>query len=341
MRLVSVLSAAAVLSLSVCAFAFSPNDQQAAPAQNAPAVDPAAPMAVVNGTPITRAEFDRALGAYLNRFRQTAGSMHGGVTVANDEMKTQVLQQLIDRTVLYQEAKKYPVADLDAKVDEELKGIRARFPDDDRFKQALASDNLDEAGLRELIAQQIVVRSYVESQLQPGVQVSDAEIAKFYEDNRAKFATPEQVKASHILVLSQPGDPQEKRDAARARAEDLRKRAAAGEDFAELAKANSEDPGSAPRGGDLGFFTRDRMVKPFADAAFAMEKGAVSDVVETRFGYHVILVTDRQAAGERSLDEVKEDIGGYLKARSLDEVVRAKVDELKKSAKIEMVASQL
>ncbi len=307
-------------------------------AEKGAALSPDAPVAVVNGQAVTKAEFDRAMAAYLRRFQQLTGGMHGGVSQPNAKMKEDVLRQLVDRTLLYQEAKKKPVDGLEAKVDEELKGIKGRFPDEATYQKALAGEQLTEDSLKDLIAQQVLVRHYVETEIQPNVKVSDDEVKKFYDDNQDKFATPEQVRASHILIRTDPSASEADRKAAREKAEALQKRAAAGEDFATLAKENSEDPGSASNGGDLGFFTRDRMVKPFADAAFALEKGKVSDVVETRFGYHVIKVTDRKDAAEKKFDEVKDSIAQYLQARALDQAVQAKLAELRKSAKVDVVA---
>ncbi|GAB4257754.1 MULTISPECIES: peptidylprolyl isomerase [Deferrisoma] len=321
--------------------AFAANEAGKPQVKEGATLGPDTPIAVVNGQPVTKAEYDRAMAAYLRRFRQLTGGMHGGVSQPNEQMKSEVLQQLVDRTLLYQEAKKNPPADLEAQVAKELEAIKGRFPDEATYQKALEGENLTEDALKDLIAQQVLVRHYVETEIQPGVKVSDEEVKKFYEDNKDKFSTPEQVRASHILIRADASQPEAERNAAREKAEALQKRAAAGEDFATLAKENSEDPGSAPNGGDLGFFTRERMVKPFADAAFALETGKISDVVETRFGYHVIKVTDRKEATQHGFDEVKDNIAEYLKAKALDEAVQAKLAELRKSAKVDVVAPHL
>ncbi len=300
-----------------------------------------APMAVVNGEPITKAEFDRALSAYMRRFRQMTGGMHGMVKEPNEQMKAEVLQQLVDRMLLWQEARKNLPEDLDARVDRELEAIKGRFPDERSFQQALDAENLTMEALKGLIRQQLAVQNYVETQIQPGVKVSEEEVRRFYEENQDKFTSPEQVRASHILIRVAPSASEEEKDRARKRVAEIRERALKGEDFAELARKHSEDPGSATNGGDLGFFTRDRMVKPFADAAFALKAGEISDVVETRFGYHVIKVTDRKEATRHGFDDVKEQIQGYLEARALDRAIRAKVDELRKTAEIRMVSSHM
>ena len=330
-----------VLALAAVCPAWAGDEAPEPAVKEGAALTPDAPVAVVNGQPITKGEYDRALSAYMRRFRQVTGGMHGGVSEPNDQMKSDVLQQLVDRTLLYQEAEKHPVKDLEAQVDKEYQGIKGRFPNEEAFQKALAGEGLTEEELKGLIGQQVLVRSYVQTEIQPKVKVSDEDVRKFYDDNRDKFATPAQVRASHILLRFPPEATDADKAALREKAAALQKRAAAGEDFAALAKENSEDPGSAANGGDLGFFTRERMVKPFADAAFALDVGQVSGVVETRFGYHVIKVTDRKEASERSFDEVKDQIAEYLKAQALDRAVQAKVKELREGAKIDVVTPHM
>lgn len=120
--------------------------------------------------------------------------------------------------------------------------------------------------------------------------ISEDELRRLFEQEQPELA----IRARHILIRSSPQDPESQRDSARARAARLQARAAAGEDFAALARDFSEEPGAADRGGDLGFFRRGQMVGPFEEAAFALDVGQVSDVVETPFGFHVIKVEEKQ-----------------------------------------------
>jgi peptidyl-prolyl cis-trans isomerase C len=152
---------------------------------------------------------------------------------------------------------------------------------------------------------------------------------------------PAQVKASHILIRVEAGADDATRAAAKEKAAGLRKRCADGEDFAALATEFSEDPGSAKNGGDLGFFAKEQMVPPFAEAAFALETGAVSEVVETRFGYHVIKTTERKEAGRREFEEVKEPISNYLRNQALDKAVKERVAGLRESAKVDVMGPHL
>lgn len=350
----AALAAVAAFALAASACAQDKTEKAGAPPQTpAPAsaavseapkggtIGPGAPVAVVNGQPVTRAEYDRALKAYMRNFAQMSGGMHGRVAEPNERMKADVLEQLVDRELLYQESRKVPVEDLAGQVSAEFDAIRARFPSPDAFQQALKSDQLTEADLKDLIGRQISVRHFVETEIAPKVSVSEEAIAAFYKENEDKFATAEQVRCSHILIRSAPDAAPEEREAARKKAGEIQVRCAAGEDFAALAAEFSEDPGSKDAGGDLGFFPREQMVAPFSEAAFALQPGQVSPVVETRFGYHVIKLAERKEASKQSLDDVREQIQGFLASRALDQAVQSRLDELKAKAQIDVVAPHL
>lgn len=152
------------------------------------------------------------------------------------------------------------------------------------------------------------------TQLAARIEVSEAEVQAFYEANSARYSQPEERRASHILIKSDPKDPADKRAAAKAQAADLLKQLRDNpKRFAELAKAHSQDTGSASRGGDLDYFGRGAMVKPFEDMAFSMPAGAISELVETDFGFHIIQVTGQRGNGKRSLAEAREEIEGELR----------------------------
>lgn len=150
--------------------------------------------------------------------------------------------------------------------------------------------------------------------IKAGITVSDAELRKFYADNEARYSTPEERRASHILIKADKSAPAAEREKAKAKAESLLaeiKKSPAS--FAELAKKNSQDPGSAANGGDLDFFGRGAMVKPFEDAAFTLKPGELSGIVESDFGYHIIKVTAARGGEKRTFDAVKGDIESELK----------------------------
>ena len=145
--------------------------------------------------------------------------------------------------------------------------------------------------------------------IKKNITVTDEELKSYYEQNQARLATQEERRASHILITSPKGAPAAEHEKAKAKAQSLLdavKKAPA--TFAEAAKANSQDPGSAVKGGDLDFFTRGAMVKPFEDAAYALKKGDISDLVESDFGFHIIQLTDIKSAKQRSFEEAKPEL---------------------------------
>ncbi|MCL4747418.1 MAG: SurA N-terminal domain-containing protein [Burkholderiaceae bacterium] len=170
-----------------------------------------------------------------------------------------------------------------------------------------------------------------------------AEVRAYYDQNRARYGTPEERKASHILIRLDPSAGEQARKDARAKADKLLAQAREGSDFAALARASSEDPGSAASGGDLGFFTRETMVKPFADAAFALKEGQISDLVESEFGLHVIRLTAIKPSSVKPFEAVRAEIENALReqqatrrfaqdAEGFTNIVYEQADSLKPAA---------
>ena len=147
-----------------------------------------------------------------------------------------------------------------------------------------------------------------------GIRVNEDDLRTYYKENLTRLAAKEERRASHILINAAKDAPAADRDQAKARAQELlaqvRKSPAS---FAEVAKKSSQDSGSAPAGGDLNFFGRGAMVKPFEDAVFAMKKGEISDVVESDFGYHIILLTDIKTPRQPSFEELRPSLEAELK----------------------------
>lgn len=194
------------------------------------------------------------------------------------------------------------------------------------FADALEQDlDQDEAFVAEVEKlKQNYLKQYAVTKLLSGISVSEEEMEKYYNENKDLFQDPEQVSASHILV--------EDEETAKKVLAELEE----GKDFAAVAEEHSSCP-SKSRGGDLGFFTKGRMVPEFEEAAFAMEEGQISEPVQTQFGYHIIKVTGRQAAGEKAYDEVSAQIQQQLVAQKQQEVYMNKVNELKEKFEVKRV----
>ena len=297
-------------------------------AETPPPTDKAA---VVNGTIITQAELDSQMKIVMDRLR-ASGRLPEPSQV--DQIRSQVLENLIARELLYQESQKRGIKISEEEVNQQLIKLKAQFPNEAEFNNALNRMNLTEASIREKLERDLALRKLIDDEITPKVTVSDSEIRAFYDNNPATFTQPERVKASHILIKVDPQANAAQKAEAQKKIDLVQAKLQKGEDFGALAKEYSEGP-SGPKGGDLGYFTRGQMVKAFEEAAFAMKPGEVSGVVETRFGYHLIKVTDKTPEGTLPYNDVKEKLGEFLKQKKIQDEINVYVKKLEEKAKIE------
>jgi peptidyl-prolyl cis-trans isomerase D len=199
------------------------------------------------------------------------------------------------------------------------------FPAADYLSQVKVTDEMvkafyDKNGALFQIPEQVKAEYVVFSQdaVESQVSVTDAEVADYYAKNQARFTTPEQRTASHILITAKKDAPAAEKAAAQAKAEailaQVRKNPA---DFAKIAKAESQDPGSAEMGGDLGVVQKDAFVKPVEEAIYKLKQGEISGVVPSEYGFHIITVTSLKPASARPLEQVKDEIAAELKKPKL------------------------
>jgi len=171
-----------------------------------------------------------------------------------------------------------------------------------------------------------------QAKLEQSINTSDADLHRLYNADRDRFRTPERVKVRHILLKTTGKSPEE--DAKiKAKAEDLLKQIKAGGDFAELARKNSDDPGSATKGGELGWIVRGQTVKPFEDAAFSLKPNDISNAIKTEYGYHILQVLDHEQAHQRTFDEVKSDLAGEFRKQRANQLMQDLPDRLQAALK--------
>ncbi|GAB4481005.1 MAG: SurA N-terminal domain-containing protein [Burkholderiaceae bacterium] len=232
--------------------------------------------------------------------------------VRDDLVRQTLLQAVADSTFL-----PGAVAERLLHISEEQRAVRElRFRPEDFAARVKVNDEAIaayyEANRREFESPESVKAEYVVLTLDDvaaQLAVPEENLKAYYEQNKAAYGQPEERRASHILLTAGEGGSASDKAGARKRAEELlaRLRKNPG-DFAQLAREFSKDPGSAAKGGDLGFFGRNMMVKPFEDAAFALKPGEISDVVETDFGFHIIRVDEVKPATYKSFEAVRADI---------------------------------
>lgn len=296
---------------------------------------------IVNGTEVTVAEVDQAidLNGLINtlyqvdqQFLQVLLSTEAGTALLNEYRKT-YLEDIIMRKLMEEEVVKKNITLTDEQKDEIFNEHYQYFLSQNQLTEEQFASILTMQGIgsladyKKLFMEQnemLLLINELQNSIVNSVEVSDAEIEKYYNENKDRFTVEEQVEASHILVEDEET------------AKEILNKLNNGSDFAELAKEYSLD-GSATRGGNLGFFPRGRMVKPFEEAAFALQVGEISEPVKTDFGYHIIKVTDRQEAKTLSLEESKEDIRSTLLYQKQMETLRTYLMELRENAEVEIL----
>jgi peptidyl-prolyl cis-trans isomerase C len=299
----------------------------------------------IDGVDITEDELRKLIEPQLARMTQQNKQLPPTFAQAyRKQLRDWALNQLIRERLLDKEIKKANIVVADDEVNSQVEQMAsAQNPPMtmEELKKVVESRGLDFNDLKNQFRKQLGQQKLVSSHIPDDINATEEEAKKYYDENQKRFQSPEQVRASHILIkpvfTESPEDPNQMR--AQAKAEALAKTKALlqqikeGADFAELAKANSACP-SAPDGGDLRFFSRGRMTPSFEKAAFALETGQVSDIVETSYGYHIIKVTDRKQASTVTFDEVKDRIIQKLAQDKRAELANKYIDSLKAEANI-------
>ena len=314
----------------------------------------------VNNQNITQGQFDA-------EFDKQAGNGIAkalGIDVKDDKnsflyllIKDRVVNELIVKSLLNQEIEKRGITVTNKDVDDAVKDIIDKVGSKEQLDALLKQNGISNSQFKKDLKEEVKMRKLA-TELGSS-SVSDAEAKKFYNENINKFKHPDKVRASHILITVNPkeieevikSDPNNKNmDEATVKAkvnEEIQAKEAKANQllaeakkdptqFAKLAKENSEDTATANKGGDLGFFAAKEMVPEFSKAAFSMRPNTISDKpVKTQFGYHIIMVTDRSAAGQDPFEKVQGNIKTYLENQKQVELIDKLTESLKKSAKIE------
>ena len=301
-----------------------------APATIIAAAAPAGQIAQVNDTVLLRQDLDREMKLVsLKLARQ-------GKPVDAEQLKRyegEIRDTLINRTLLLQQAQSEGIDVKDTAVAKALDEFKAAFKDEKAYQNALTEMGFSEEMLKNQIKQGLTIKTLIDKEVLQKISVSDQQVRAYYDDNPNLFRKPEQVKASHILIQV-PADATEAKQAeALAAIQALKVRVDNGENFATLAQENSDGP-SKTKGGDLGFFSREQMVPPFSEAAFALQPGQTSDVVQTRFGYHLIRVTERSDEQTMAFNDVKEAIAARLRQEQEAKKIDAYLEKIKEHADI-------
>jgi len=292
---------------------------------------PSEKAASVNGSIITT----KQLGREMKQVQQRLASQGKQLTDSElSEIKKDLLESLINRELIHQESRRQKISAEESDVAAQFDGLKKRFPNEAEFNKALQQMDISEAEIKNQIRQELDLKAFIDKNFSQKISVSEPEMRAYYDLHPDFFKQPEKIRASHILIKVDPQADSAQKTESRQQLEQVQQKIDAGEDFGALAKAFSQGPSSS-RNGDLGYFGRGQMVKPFEEAAFALKPGEVSGIVETTFGYHLIKVFDKKPETTATFDQVKNKIEQYLKQEKIRKEIGELIEHLKQKAVVQ------
>jgi peptidyl-prolyl cis-trans isomerase C len=314
---------------------------------NTPAVDfPDPVVATGKGFEIKRSQLDDAFLSYSTSY---AANNNGSIPEnERSVVRSNLLQHLIITRILTQKATADDKARIKKMIDDDIAEARKTAPSPEMFDAQIRASGMTLEQVRERACEEQLARRVLERETTNGIAISDAAAKKFYDANPEQFEEPEQVRVSHILISTlEPPDPlnpraqqrplpPEKKKEKEKLARDIKARADKGEDFGKLVKQYSEDPGSKDKGGEYKF-PRKQMVPEFEAAAFSLKTNQISDLVETRYGYHIIKLLEKFPAKREQFAEAETKIKDYLVGQEAQKALPAYLDKIKAEAGVKLV----
>jgi len=289
-------------------------------------------IARVNGSPILRRDFDVLVQV---RFRQRGPGQRRHEDL--EAVRGAALDTLIDGELLYQKAAQAKITVGDAEVREEAARLRTELGTPEEAAEFLKESGMSDRELEAQVRRSLTVKRYVDRDVAPGIEVTEAQARAWYDAHPEAMTRPESVRISQVVVQVSPQADAATRAAARRKIEEILKELKSGKDFADMARLHSDGP-EAERGGDVGWvWTGGGALPPVERAALALQPGLMSDIVESRRGFHIIKATERRPAGPIPFAEARERITARLLDERRDERVRVFVAELRRGARIEKV----
>jgi peptidyl-prolyl cis-trans isomerase C len=295
----------------------------------------------VNGIDITEGEIEKLIKPQLDMMaRQSSNQAPAFVEQLKKMLRQQAVDAMIVGRLLDEKVKEANIVVTEeqviGRITEMASAQRPPLSLED-FKNEIEKKYGSFDKVKQEVQRGLGYEEFMQTQWAGKISVTEEDAKKYYDENPKQFETPEQVRASHILIkpdtAAPAADPNQAKANARAKIQDLLKQIKDGADFAEVAKANSDCP-SAPQGGDLNFFPRGRMTEPFEEAAFKLQIGQLSDIVETSYGYHIIKVTDHKDASTISFEQAKKSIISKLTQKKQAEFAKEYIESLKAKANI-------
>ena len=310
----------------------------------------------VNDKVITKAEFEKSFNNEINNpvFKQLGLSVKNKNSFLSLLIKGRVINNLIVESLVNQEIEKRNIKVSEKDVDAAIKNKIEQVGSKAKFNEILKQNGITPAQYKKELTRELELEKLVG--MIKTIKITEDDARRYYKANESSFKYPEKVRASHILIaadeyqiranLKAKHNDMSETELDKLVAEEMQEKLKDAEkvlaqvkkdptSFKKIAREVSDDKESAKQGGDLGFFASQEMVEPFSKTAFNQKPNTISDIVKTQYGYHIIMVTDRKAAGKDSFDSVKQEIMMKLEQDKKVEIFENFIEEAKKNAKIE------
>ncbi|MFH0909205.1 MAG: peptidylprolyl isomerase, partial [bacterium] len=303
----------------------------AMPVAAAPALDPATVVATVNGEDIKQADVNTEVAKAVARMSgrvppERMAQMQG-------RLAEQALDAMITRRLLLKAIEDENVEITDTDITEAMEKITASLPSGTTIEDIYTQSNVTADDFKKDLTTDLRINKLLEAHTENVPEPGEEALKSYYDDNKSQFEQAESVQASHILIAFEPDDTDVIKAEKKAKIEEIRKKLADGEDFAQCATENSDCPSKA-RGGDLGTFQSGQMVPEFEKAAFSQTVDEVGEIVETQFGYHIIKVSEHVEPKTIAFDEVKEKLAKYLRTQDRRKAAEDYIEELKSKSNV-------
>lgn len=290
---------------------------------------------VINGVEISNQRFN-ALYSEYRRSKGVAVGARGDQLHLMKQLRIEAMDQLIEKQLLIQAAAKKGIEVTDEEVDAELAKIKEPFNSDDEFRMRLETESYTEESFRQHLHDMIAAKRYLDGIRLQAKDVSDEELEQYYRDNERRLILPEEVRVRHVLLSWKPMGQPDDRKALYDQMQGILDKARGGEDFVQLAQTYSEDS-TRVDGGDVGFFRRGQMVPAFEQAAFSLQPGDISNIVETPFGLHIIKLEERKESRLLPLDEIRDVLRDHIREENMEKAVQQENERLLKQAEVKIL----
>lgn len=305
----------------------------APPAAPAAALSPTTVVATVNGVSLTGADLEKEMQGVMMQIRQR-GIPPEQVSQMMPRLRQQTVANLVNKSLLIQAVKAKKVTVGDDEIKKATDDILKNAPPGETLESALKQAGITMEQFKAQLTEGLSIQKLITDETKASIEVTDADLKKFYDENPEQFKKPETASARHILIKTEEGADAAKKEEARKKAEAVRERLVKGEDFAKVCAETSDDPGSKNNGGLYENFPKGQMVPPFENACFTQKIGEIGPLVETTFGFHIIKVEKRSEAGATPLAEIKDRLKSFLENQKKGDAAQKFLKTLKADAKI-------